>query len=53
MKQLPWLDFPIYVAPRWKLWAARLFGRRVEGRDGDHVCIAYQWRGKVYIVKAL
>lgn len=45
--------FPIHTdTPWWKFWLARMFGRRIEGRSGDHVCIAYQWRGGVYVWRA-
>jgi hypothetical protein len=28
-----------------RFWLARLFGRKLVGRDGDHYVIAYHWRG--------
>lgn len=41
------------IASRWKMWAARLFGKRVEGRDsclnGDTLVVSHFWRGKFYI----
>lgn len=43
--------FPINTdTPAWKFWLARIFGTRLEGRSGDHVCVAYQWRGAVYVM---
>lgn len=37
------------TAPQWKLWLARLFGKRVVGMDGKDTVICYHWRGRVYL----
>lgn len=36
-------------APWWKLWLARLFGKRFQGKDGICTTYGYFWRGKYYI----
>ena len=33
---------------RLKFLMARLFGRRLDGRDGDHYVTLYHWRGVSY-----
>lgn len=37
------------VASRWTIWLAKIFGKRIEGQDGRHKAIMYQWRGKTYL----
>lgn len=37
-------------APKWRFWMARMFGTRVEGRDDATTCVAYHWRGCVYVM---
>lgn len=37
-------------APKWRFWMAKMFGKRIEGRDEACVCVAYEWRGCVYVV---
>jgi hypothetical protein len=39
-------------APRWKLWAAKLFGERIVGADADYEVVGYMWRGKMYVTDA-
>jgi hypothetical protein len=43
--------FPVHAdTPWWKFWLARLFGRRMEAHADAHVyCVAYKWRGEVYV----
>lgn len=36
-------------APWWKLWLARIFGKRFEGRDSVCVVIGYEYKGHFYI----
>lgn len=36
-------------ASRWRVWIARLFGTRVESRDGTSLIVGYQWRGRLYL----
>jgi hypothetical protein len=30
---------------------AKAHGKRVEGRDGDYIVVAYHWQGDVYITE--
>jgi hypothetical protein len=34
--------------PLWKEWIVKLFGKRW---GYDNCCLAYVWRGKMYIIK--
>lgn len=35
---------------KFKGWLAKMFGKKHVGIDGHHVCVAYHWRGKVFVV---
>jgi len=38
-------------APRWKFWAARLFGKKyINYADGFRIT-TYTWRGVIYVVR--
>lgn len=41
------------IAPIYKLFMARVFGRRIEGRDGDTVAVCYHWKGNLYFSEML
>lgn len=47
---------PKHMTPRWGVGSrfqtlmARIFGRRLEGADGRHTIVGYEWRGRVYVV---
>lgn len=45
-----WIGAAIHTldAPRWRIWMARLFGRRFTGEDMGHTLVGYEWRGKLY-----
>ena len=30
---------------------AERHGKRIEGRDGDYIVVAYQWQGQVYVTE--
>lgn len=34
---------------RVEMWCAKIFGRKVEGRDGGAVVTTYHWRGRIYV----
>ena len=36
-------------SPKWKQILAKLLGKRLVGRDGYMVTVAYMWRGVLYI----
>lgn len=44
----PFAALQTLTASRWTILAARIFGKKVTGRDGDCTCTAYKWRGKLY-----
>lgn len=35
----------------WMFWLARIFGRKIIGRDDCHEFVAYEWRGKLWLIK--
>ena len=43
-------DVPFDQPPRWKVWCARLFGRRAVTADSGVRITGYHWRGALYIV---
>ena len=36
--------------PRIIFWLAKIFGKKRVGIDGNHVCVTYHWRGKIFVV---
>lgn len=38
----------IRKAPAWKLFLAKLFGKKVAGFDDEHYAVSYQFLGKIY-----
>lgn len=41
------------VASRWTIFLARLFGRRIEERDGDAWVIMAEWKGRLYLIEVV
>lgn len=39
------------LAPWWEIWAARLFGERIERQDSGYTLVGYSWRRKLYITE--
>lgn len=37
-------------SPRWVVWCARLFGKRIVCIDGDTTVVLREWRGKTYLI---
>lgn len=45
------MGFPIETASAFEIEQAKKYGERITGQDGDLEIVAYQWRGKVYLVE--
>ena len=42
---------PNQAAKPWKMWLARIFGKRHVTSDKNVNCVSYFWRGNVYVWK--
>lgn len=43
------MGFPFRTASPVEFEEAKQLGKRIEGRDGDAIVIAYEWRGALWI----
>lgn len=34
---------------KFKLFLVKIFGKKQVGIDGNHICVSYHWRGKIYV----
>ena len=50
-KAIPWLKAGLNTAkaPFWKVSLAKIFGKKVTGHDGVHICTGYLWGGVLYM----